>query len=64
MLAFCGERSLLQSYSAAAFTLATFSTEAKHRQEIDSLLDALRPHLAAAQYANVYDQCWVLRTQH
>lgn len=30
MLAFCGERSLLQSYSAAALTLATWSTETEH----------------------------------
>ncbi|HZO72197.1 MAG TPA: BTAD domain-containing putative transcriptional regulator [Ktedonobacteraceae bacterium] len=60
MLAFCGQRSLLQSYSYTVFTLARLALHTGQIQGIPNLLEQLSQLVDAAGYTDIHRQCCAL----
>ena len=57
MLAFCGQRSLLQSYSATALILARLALHTGQIQGISHLLEQVCQLVDTAGYAEIHRQC-------
>ncbi len=57
MLAFCGQRSLLQAYSYTVFTLARLALHTGQIQGIPNLLEQVSQLVDAAGYTDIHRQC-------
>lgn len=57
MLAFCGQRSLLQSYSSTAMILARLALHTGQIQGVPSLLEQLSQLVDSAGYTDIRKQC-------